>query len=198
MARSAITQYRALERKPPLPDGIYKRGRRDLNPRQPRWQRGALPLSYSRNHFKLCVRGGVLVATDRPRKRRAIDVRDRTRRDAALVKERATSAVSVSPIITVDYTLTRRCYRAKTCAVLTHRRRRSSEIISPCVQGRMPDDPAGATAWPVLSTAIARPRVPPVLQPRRSANATDSSASAACRTAVAARTPDARSPESSG
>ena len=23
-------------------------GRRDLNPRQPRWQRGALPLSYSR------------------------------------------------------------------------------------------------------------------------------------------------------
>ena len=29
---------------------LYKiwSGRRDLNPRQPRWQRGALPLSYSR------------------------------------------------------------------------------------------------------------------------------------------------------
>ena len=48
MAWSAIT-HRSARAKAADP-GWYrlKSGRRDLNPRHPRWQRGALPLSYSR------------------------------------------------------------------------------------------------------------------------------------------------------
>ena len=48
MAPSAITQMqRSSESRRPEKVSIES-GRRDLNPRQPRWQRGALPLSYSR------------------------------------------------------------------------------------------------------------------------------------------------------
>src|SRR5262249_36006983 len=43
---SRTRRARALAASPATPIG--KSGRWDLNPRQPRWQRGALPLSYSR------------------------------------------------------------------------------------------------------------------------------------------------------
>src|SRR3954449_2967280 len=49
MAWAAITHPTRSERKPPAFGWqSSESGRWDLNPRQPRWQRGALPLSYTR------------------------------------------------------------------------------------------------------------------------------------------------------